>query len=134
MCLCCVGWGLFLYNYWTTGTFQVCVDRAAVEKNAKLLGAQGVAATLDFFVWTSLFELQGASLVAVVMIFDVLPLVLQLCFTAYLFVRLSSSPPCRTSQPASCCESAEDARKATCCDSDPEAAVRLEKQSLMSCH
>ena len=99
MCFCCVGWGLFLWNYWTTGSFQVCADRAAVEKNAKLLGAQGVAATLDFFVWTSLFELQGASLVAVVMIFDVLPLVLQLCFTAYLFVRLSSSPPCRTSQP-----------------------------------
>ena len=63
MCFCCVGWGLFLWNYWTTGSFQVCADRAAVEKNAKLLGAQGVAATLDFFVWTSLFELQGASLV-----------------------------------------------------------------------
>ena len=102
MCFCCVGWGLFLWNYWTTGSFQVCADRAAVEKNAKLLGAQGVAATLDFFVWTSLFELQGASLVAVVMIFDVIPLILQLCFTAYLFVRLSSSPACRTSAPASC--------------------------------
>ena len=49
MCFCCVGWGLFLWNYWTTGSFQVCADRAAVEKNAKLLGAQGVAATLDFF-------------------------------------------------------------------------------------
>ena len=132
MCFCCVGWGLFLWNYWTTGSFQVCADRAAVEKNAKLLGAQGVAATLDFFVWTSLFELQGASLVAVVMIFDVIPLILQLCFTAYLFVRLSSSPACRTSAPASCC--AEDARKPSCCDADPEAAVRLEKQSLMSCH
>ena len=90
MCLCCVGWGLFLFNYMNGRAGQPTVDD--IKPNQQILAGQALVAGLDYFFWTELVGFTGASLRAVILIFDVLPLVAQAAFVWYVMTNATVAP------------------------------------------
>ena len=90
MCLCCVGWGLFLFNYMNGRAGQPTVDD--IKPTQQILAGQALVAGLDYFFWTELVGFTGASLRAVILIFDVLPLVAQAAFVWYVMTNATVAP------------------------------------------
>ncbi|KAK7253462.1 hypothetical protein SO694_0000186 [Aureococcus anophagefferens] len=50
MCLCCLGWGLFLYNYANGRAREPRLED--VTPNAQILAGQAGVSVLDYFFWT----------------------------------------------------------------------------------
>ena len=97
-------------------------------------------------MWRSLFGFEGATLLGVVLVFDVTPFLLQSAFVSYLYYQLLTLPVDQTcgSEDAvglmmdkgemSCATQSNKNASSGCCSS-PQVAVpceRLEKQDLVS--
>lgn len=117
MCLCCLGWGLFLWNYLNGQGRAPTVED--VGPNVKILAGQGIVACLDYFVWTRFFALGGSALYAVVFVFDVFPFVAQAFFIRYLLSTATTN------------KAAAAAPKKACCGGDVETR-RLEKEAMLA--
>mmetsp|Transcript_25769 Transcript_25769/g.77380 ORF Transcript_25769/g.77380 Transcript_25769/m.77380 type:complete len:115 (+) Transcript_25769:344-688(+) len=89
MCLCCLGWGVFLYN-WYNGEGRA-PTAADVKPNVQILGAQGVFGFLDHFFWTIFLGLSGNALWTATFVFDVAPLLAQAAFVGYVW-RTAQTP------------------------------------------
>ena len=123
MCLCCLGWGLFLYNYANGRAREPRLED--VTPNAQILAGQAGVSVLDYFFWTLFVGLSGSSLYAAMLVFDVLPFVAQASFIYYIMTNAKLEPATR-----SCC--ADDAaEKETMLAARPSCGA--EKQAKPCC-
>ena len=108
MCLCCLGWGLFLWNYLNGQGRAPTVDD--IKPNTQILAGQGGVAFLDYFFWTGFFGLSGSSLYTVIFIFDFMPFLAQSLFVYYLITTTSKVKAVDAiPMKASCCSGGGDA-------------------------